>query len=116
MGGARCVVGGCSNKRSERVSLHQFPKDTNMRQKWVRAIKCTGTNISRVDWKVLSYSKSFQAQLVCSDYLLHIQECKKRVETSSSRGAFRKCELERASIYFFDVKFFDNSSYNKFCS
>jgi hypothetical protein len=40
-GGARCVAGGCSNKRSEQVCLHQSPKDTNIRQQWVRAIKCT---------------------------------------------------------------------------
>ena len=35
----RCVVFGCSNMPSERVSLHKFPSDKHHRQIWARFVR-----------------------------------------------------------------------------
>ena len=37
----RCVVVGCSNTPSERVSLHKFPSDKHRRQIWARFVRRT---------------------------------------------------------------------------
>ena len=65
MPGAQCCVGGCSNRRGTNISLHKFPKDVELREKWVKAICFTGTSVSRSGWKptVLGHS-----QLVCSEH------------------------------------------------
>ena len=35
----RCVAGGCSNTRSDRVSLHKWPEDPHFARLWTRAVK-----------------------------------------------------------------------------
>lgn len=42
----RCVVGGCSNSSQDKVSVHQYPKEQAIRQKWDAFVKST-----RKDWK-----------------------------------------------------------------
>ncbi|XP_072175107.1 uncharacterized protein [Diadema setosum] len=37
----RCVVAGCSNTTKDGVSLHQFPKDENVRRMWTAKVKLT---------------------------------------------------------------------------
>ena len=38
---ARCVAGFCSNTRQECFSLSKFPKDEQLRTKWVRQVRRT---------------------------------------------------------------------------
>ena len=35
----RCVAGGCNRRSSDGVTLHKFPRDTSLSNKWSRAIK-----------------------------------------------------------------------------
>ena len=44
--GKPCVVGGCSNSNTDKVSVHLYPKDPTLRQKWDTFVKST-----RKDWK-----------------------------------------------------------------
>lgn len=37
----RCVAAGCSNTPSERISLHKFPVDPKLREKWVKQVRRT---------------------------------------------------------------------------
>ncbi|XP_068735632.1 THAP domain-containing protein 10-like [Montipora capricornis] len=37
----RCVAGGCSNTRKNRVSLHQWPEDLHFARLWTNAVKNT---------------------------------------------------------------------------
>ena len=37
----RCVAAGCSNTPSDRVSLHKFPTDPKLREKWVKQVRRT---------------------------------------------------------------------------
>ena len=37
----RCVAGGCSNTRSDGVSLHKWPEDPHFASLWTRAVKNT---------------------------------------------------------------------------
>ena len=43
---ARCIAAGCSNVRSDTVSLFRFPKDPALRQRWTKQVKRT-----RANWK-----------------------------------------------------------------
>ena len=38
---ARCIAAGCSNARSDTVSLFRFPKDPALRLRWIKQIKRT---------------------------------------------------------------------------
>ena len=44
--GKRCVIGGCSNTNRDGVSVHKFPKDEALREKWDRFVRYT-----RKDWQ-----------------------------------------------------------------
>ncbi len=37
----RCVAAGCSNTPTERISLHKFPTDPKLREKWVKQVRRT---------------------------------------------------------------------------
>ncbi|XP_053388826.1 THAP domain-containing protein 10-like [Mercenaria mercenaria] len=67
MPGAQCCVCGCTNKRGNNISLHQFPKDSSNRERWIKAVQATGTCFSRAGWSGPK-SKSDNAQLVCSEH------------------------------------------------
>ena len=41
-----CVAANCSNKKSPTVSLFNFPKDPELRQKWIKNVQRT-----RAEWK-----------------------------------------------------------------
>ena len=53
-----CVAAVCSNKKSETVSLFNFPKDPELRQKWIQNVQRTGT-----EWKGPT-----QNSVVCSEH------------------------------------------------
>ncbi|XP_060564866.1 THAP domain-containing protein 6-like [Ruditapes philippinarum] len=61
---AICCAGGCTNRRGNDISLHNFPRDEKIRAKWVFALRHTGTPYSRdSSWTPHSGRNS---QLVCS--------------------------------------------------
>ncbi len=37
----RSVVGGCGNTNFDGISMHRFPKDPKIRDKWERFVKAT---------------------------------------------------------------------------
>ena len=39
--GRRCVAARCSNTHSDNVSMHKFPKDPELRQKWEKQVQRT---------------------------------------------------------------------------
>ena len=43
----RCVVGGCGNSNLDGVSVHQYPKDATVRQKWDVFVRSTRKNWNR---------------------------------------------------------------------
>ena len=47
----RCVAVGCSNTPSDRVSLHKFPADPKLREKWVKQVRRT-----RAQWTPTKHS------------------------------------------------------------
>lgn len=53
----RCVAAGCSNTPSERISLHKFPADLKLREKWVKQVRRT-----RAQWTPTKYS------VLCSEH------------------------------------------------
>ena len=69
MGGSRCCVGGCSNVRSDIISLHAFPTNEHLRRKWIKSVQLTGSECSRGgEWKGPPKDSSRCAQLVCSQH------------------------------------------------
>ena len=34
----QCIAAGCSNTHEDGYSLHQFPKDPQLRQKWIETV------------------------------------------------------------------------------
>ena len=55
---ARCVAVACSNTHCDRVSLFRFPRDPNIRKKWVKQVQHT-----RAKWKPTGNS------VLCSEHL-----------------------------------------------
>ena len=53
----RCVAAGCSNTPSERISLHKFPADPKLREKWVKQVRRT-----RAQWTPTKHS------VLCSEH------------------------------------------------
>lgn len=53
----RCVAAGCSNTHSHNVSMHQFPKDPELRLKWEKQVQRT-----RDKWRATDNS------FLCSDH------------------------------------------------
>lgn len=53
----RCVAAGCSNTPSERISLHKFPADLKLREKWVKQVRRT-----RAQWTPTKHS------VLCSEH------------------------------------------------
>lgn len=97
MPGAQCVVGGCTNKRGNNISLHQFPKEQALRDQWIKAIKSTGTNVSRVNWNGPRENTSFNSQLVCSEHFLPT-DFTLRTRISLEAGIPYKPQLEERAV------------------
>lgn len=57
----RCVAAGCDTKNSEGYSLHTFPKDRDLREKWTRAVKRQRKNWDGPSKYSLLCSKHFEA-------------------------------------------------------
>ena len=53
----RCVAAGCSSTPSERISLHKFPADPKLREKWVKQVRRT-----RAQWTPTKHS------VLCSEH------------------------------------------------
>ena len=53
-----CVVGGCSNRKTEEISLHHFPTEQDVREMWIKAVIST-----RKNWKGPS-----KDTVVCSEH------------------------------------------------
>ena len=53
----RCVAAGCSNTHSDHVSLHKFPADPELREKWVKQVRKT-----RAQWTATKHS------VLCSEH------------------------------------------------
>ena len=53
-----CVVGGCSDRKTEDISLHHFPTEQDIREMWIKAVIST-----RKNWKGPS-----KDTVVCSDH------------------------------------------------
>ena len=53
-----CVVGRCSNRKTEEISLHHFPTEQFVREQWIKAV-----NSTRKNWKGPSKNT-----VVCSTY------------------------------------------------
>lgn len=54
----RCIVAGCSKTPKDDVSLHNFPKDENLRKIWIAKVKLT-----RAEWQGPS-----EWSTICSDH------------------------------------------------
>jgi hypothetical protein len=46
----RCCVGGCSNTYSSGVSLHKFPKNEELRRKWIAEVQRTRVAGKNKNW------------------------------------------------------------------
>ncbi len=53
----RCVAAGCSNTHNDGVSLHKFPIDPVLKDKWVKQVRRT-----RAKWTATKYS------VLCSEH------------------------------------------------
>ena len=53
-----CVAANCSNKKSDTISLFNFPKDPELRQKWIKNVQRT-----RAEWKGPT-----QNSVLCSEH------------------------------------------------
>ena len=56
----RCVAAGCDTKNSEGYSLHTFPRDRDLREKWIRAVKRQRSNWDGPSKYSLLCSKHFE--------------------------------------------------------
>ena len=39
-----CVVRGCSNRKTEEISLHHFPIEQDVREQWIKVVNSTRKN------------------------------------------------------------------------
>ena len=46
----RCCVGGCMNTYSSGVSFHKFPKDEELRKKWIAEVQRTRIENKNMNW------------------------------------------------------------------
>ena len=75
------------------ISLHTFPKEDSARNKWIRAIKNTGTDCSRDgSWQGPRKNGSANAQLVCSEHF------ELSMFTSTTRTKWSLCLTCRAVL------------------
>ena len=56
----RCIAAGCNTKDSEGYSLHAFPRDKELRDKWIRAVKRQRSNWDGPSKYSLLCSKHFE--------------------------------------------------------
>ena len=56
----RCIAAGCNTKDSEGYSLHTFPRDKELRDKWIRAVKRQRSNWDGPSKYSLLCSKHFE--------------------------------------------------------
>ena len=67
--GRRCVAAGWSNTHSDSISMHKFPKDPELRQKWEKQVQRTREQWSATDTSVLC-SEHFEADCFEVDSML----------------------------------------------
>ena len=56
----RCIAAGCNTKDSEGYSLHTFPRNKELRDKWIRAVKRQRSNWDGPSKYSLLCSKHFE--------------------------------------------------------
>ena len=56
----RYIAAGCNTKDSEGYSLHTFPRNKELRDKWIRAVKRQRSNWDGPSKYSLLYSKHFE--------------------------------------------------------
>ena len=81
--GYKCAAYGCNsgyatNKSNESVSFHAFPKDPELRDKWIRAI-------SRQDYVPTKYSR------ICSRHFHDTDFVELRTDMNKSRLKGKSC-------------------------
>ena len=67
--GSCCVAAGCSNTHSDSISMHKFPKDSELRWKWEKQVQRTRERWSATDTTV-SCSEHFEADCFEVDSML----------------------------------------------
>jgi len=91
-----CCVPGCktgyrSNKNPEKIATFQFPKDKNLRQKWIRAIP-------RKDWIPTNSSRVCAKHFCTNDFLVTSTDNKLKRKNSRTDQKLQRRRLKKAAI------------------
>ena len=92
--GRRCVAAGCSNTHSDNISMHKFPKDPEVRQKWEKQVQRTREKWSATESSFLC-SNHFEADCFEVDSILAEQmglKRRKRLKPGAIPTIFVRCK------------------------
>ena len=63
----RCIAAGCNTVSGDGYSLHAFPRDQDLRAKWIRAVKRQRSNWDGPSAHLMLFSKHFAPECFATE-------------------------------------------------